>query len=1336
MATIEFEEVPESVEEAGALLGATITLYDIGSYTIINPPKGTHSSFATIHPVPSSELFVRLHHLRALLRSAPKDTPLVAAPSLLAGVLMKLLGVSNKLASAPNVDPTRRVATPPLMSTPLRKLWVDCVVLCHSLGEGLSGNARINIYGFVRNMISLAALNPRTAKAAGGTRVAALEAIEGIMMDPKLSTQIASWAFDVAHLCQRSLKSSGNGEPTYRIAAVRTACAVVISSRTAFMKTRPVEGSARLILKGALDDKAILEMVKLVKTATQDKFVEVRTGAAHLASLLAPLAIHTTVKSPRTPDAAASPTASLEDIMTLAFKNLDDVSAECAAAWAEALARCMSTAIEVGTQKIAEKTSQRDVEGRGPSPATPRGGRERSNPSNRKGVLPASMCATLPQSLKYLVSVFVKAGGELVAPRTGGAFSKGGRAVRIGFARSIIQLLRLQSSMQCIGEGKAISHKEAILIILSMVGTDMEAQLSANERGAVSIEALDATSVCTATTVRAATVSSTAFGQTPTNTLFGQAPKVSHADAGIACLATSRVLREGILDLAPETTQLGILHEFIDLCVNRQKQLKGNQLQVILIEMSHLFTRLGEAAASLLEELTPALIRFLQHADHGVRHEAAVACAAIAAIFPSWGRKIVAETIRSIQVEHAELMAIAGTGGNQQVTSPSAGPGRFRFGRRASPVKGAKTDQSMKHQYSIHGKALMITIILRDLPNLPGGLHIELLDEVMTVAEILSSTYFNDIMAVGSPSAVCTCVRAGFGMICGVLATGPTVVKKHVQRIFGLWKKASGMSSRGKQFTVDHEMICMESMLSSIVSFLKDCSELILSVPEALSQTSLALEKLLPLFYKDGRLGKIPENPAAASRLDSAKACLLEAYSWLPPGSYPMVADSIFAFAARHIQMTVENDVSCSILQSLILKEDMILDSVSFSRASYPGQVGGTRDLENDIIMRRAEAAHHTDRESALYFSCTRTKSKNQAEMEVHGSKILGMLVNDESEHKPPTVLHEVGNWLKPATPFSSSKIRLADAAIQAFAATFSLKSGKEQMRAMKMLASMVPPVNFQSPRGMGAALSEPDRRGRIEEYAASYNNITAVLVSCLKSMPIQESTHDIPIGIGPTWMTEAKTILLSVFFSRSPFVRRAAAEGLSFLSTLGVKEDAHFLQSSILHSLDEVIKGNFPAGQQGRPMSPASISAASATAFLTFASIQRSAHRIDKLQLERSRMRGSPRKAEADDVLPTLQIMIRLLPSINCGLQRGFFGVRTYALHAFGLMLSYSNKFKELTLNENDIHLLRKTVEIVEDNFLAAWTIVSSDQDQGNEVRFFLVGFLMCVTKDLKKEN
>jgi hypothetical protein len=115
------EDSPQSVEEAGALLGSTVIRYGSASFVINNPPKGIHSSFATLSPVPSSELLHRLHSLRSLLRSAPKDTPLVAAPSLLAGVLMKLLSISSNLAAtAPgNVDPTRRVDIPPMLSTPV-----------------------------------------------------------------------------------------------------------------------------------------------------------------------------------------------------------------------------------------------------------------------------------------------------------------------------------------------------------------------------------------------------------------------------------------------------------------------------------------------------------------------------------------------------------------------------------------------------------------------------------------------------------------------------------------------------------------------------------------------------------------------------------------------------------------------------------------------------------------------------------------------------------------------------------------------------------------------------------------------------------------------------------------------------------------------------------------------------------------------------------------------------------------------------------------------------------------------------------------------------------------
>lgn len=93
-------------------------------------------------------------------------------------------------------------------------------------------------------------------------------------------------------------------------------------------------------------------------------------------------------------------------------------------------------------------------------------------------------------------------------------------------------------------------------------------------------------------------------------------------------------------------------------------------------------------------------------------------------------------------------------------------------------------------------------------------------------------------------------------------------------------------------------------MLVSFVSFLKNCPELLLSVPDALNRSTLLLENVFPLVSPGGRLGEESENPAVASRLDSAKASILEAFAWLPPGSYAFAADQVFSFAAFHIQVS------------------------------------------------------------------------------------------------------------------------------------------------------------------------------------------------------------------------------------------------------------------------------------------------------------------------------------------------------------------------------------------------------------------------------------------------
>ena len=203
--------------------------------------------------------------------------------------------------------------------------------------------------------------------------------------------------------------------------------------------------------------------------------------------------------------------------------------------------------------------------------------------------------------------------------------------------------------------------------------------------------------------------------------------------------------------------------------------------------------------------------------------------------------------------------------------------------------------------------------------------------------------------------------------------------------------------------------------------------------------------------------------------------------------------------------------------------------------------------------------------------------------------------------------------------------------------------------------------------------------------------------------------------------MSKAKDLLLTLLPSASDVVRRAAAEGLGLLATLGVTEDAHFLQSTVLHSLDEVMQGKEHDGKPRAFPLEQLISAARAGSLLTLACIQRTAHSTQKNRNAKSIGR-SQQKKEKDDELPTFQMMTRVLPSLSCHGVRDFFGVRTYALHSFGLLLAYSNSLNNGKLGAEDDHLLKKAVEIVEENFLAAWSVASYDYDRGNEVRGYPV--------------
>lgn len=1284
-------DTPESVEEAGALLGAAITKCNVSSHPSIKPPKGMHSSFATMSPVPSSELFCRLYQLRELLRQAPRHEPLIAAPSLLA-VLMKLLGVSSSLA--PQFMQDGRINTPPLWSTPLRTLWVDSVVLCHVLGESLTGKARIDIYSFVKNMVALAGLNPKSQKAAGGTRMAALQVVAGLFN--QLPQKLSPWALDVLSLCTKSLKSSGNGEPSYRLASIQMAAAVAVACREARIdqqQQQDLQSSSPPILAGAMEDRALQESLKVLKQAITDKYPEVREAAAHFCAALAPLLI-----LPSRVGDKLDPTMNLEEAIQLCFKNLDDESPAVSIAWGEAMARCLTTSIAHGHQQGETNARRKDADdGEVGDDATAESSRYASS-RNAKPLSVVATCKSLPLAVKYLVEQFIKVAGELNAIRLGGPFSIGGRAARVGIGMVLVKILAIHSSTTSI-IGIEYHFKRVLVDVLAMLGPDLEKQLGSSDVSAPVLSSQKATG---------------GFG-------FGAKAK-SSADGALARLATSRVLRFGLSDMVSEVAQLSILHELTALCAGQSldqqtKPLNSQQLQVALVEISHLFCSLGEAAGSTLEDLVPLLTNCLQHPDHGVRHESAIACAAVAASFPGQARHILALSLEEIQGQHAELVTQATI---EESSKPlMASPKKSRFGGKADEA--LVVDKSLHFQFAIHGHAVLISILLWELPRLPGGLPSELLAKAMSVGEILVTCQEIDALTKANPVGACTCVEAGYGIICGALTVGPRPIKAHIPLMFGLWQRAMrSIEKGGTNFSPDQELICLDAVLSSVVAFLEHCSELLLMVPDALSQTTMMLEQAFPLFISSGRLESAPIGPGAASRHESAKASIMEAFAWLPPGSFPMIANDVFNFAMQHVQSATEGEVMSSLLPSLVNNEDKVLDSKSVCRAQRYGQVGGGIEIDYNCIVLDSEASRHGERESVMHFQSNSSRYDSAScDKELWGSRVLGTFAYDGIDLSPaPTPLHEVGTWRKPVSPSCSSKVRLVDAAVQAFSATFGLKDGKEQQQAMKLLEQMVPPLLAQLARAIGvnASLVEDQRRSKAKsEDVAAVANITAVLLACLKSLPMHEATHDIPIGLGPPWMNKAKDILLTLLPSTSNTVRRAAAEGLALLATLGVTEDAHTLQSAVLHSLDEVMQGNKPDGKpRALPVEP--VSAARAGSLLTLGCIQRTANNIRLMQTARSKGRSTASEtatAAQEHALPTMQMMTRILPSIACHATiRDAFVPRIYGIHAFNVLLAYSTYQKEDEWTAEDQHLVKKAIESVVDNFLSCWTAVSSDMD------------------------
>ena len=988
-------EFPHSVEEAGALLGASITTYGREDSTPIAPPSGMHSAFST-RKVASAELLCRLRDLRSFLRSS--EAPLVSAPSILA-LLNKILPLSTKMANS-NSDHGSNNEIPILLSNPLRKLWVDCVVLCHVLNQNRPSTQ------LVRKMSEIALLNPRSQKAAGGIRVAALDVIAGLFAAKDLAKTLAPWTLEVLNVCNKAMKSAGTGEPSYRISAVRTACATVVSCRQ-----RKLEEN--LLLPGSMEPPAIVDAVRLLRTAMVDKIPAVRSAAATLAAHLAPLLV----------THENTPPVHLDEVLQLCWKNMDDETPAMMLKWSEAWVRCSLASI-VYNQGNADKKKNE----------SPSDGGHRFV-GRRLQIVP--QLSSLGETVAYLVDYFCRIGGESTAQRFGGAFSVGGRNARVAIAVCLVQFLSYRSLL---GDQDTSLSAEALADeVLKMLDENEKVK---NSEG-----------------------------------IFTSSRNISISDRAVARECVSHVLRHGLSSGASEGVQGGLLAHFVTLLKTGQDSSCSNsqQRQVILGEISHLVTRLGLACKAIVPDVLEIADDLLIEQDPGVRTQTSYLLLAVASSFPEEGPKLLQKSLNVIREEHASMMSATSAGTPKEDSAKG-----IRFFRR-STQKEKTPEVSSRHQNALHGWSIFLSYLVRTLPSIGGRLEDEIYDDLFTVSEIMLACQFNRTMCESSPAVVCTCVRGAFLILSGVLASNVIVSETRVLFIADAWKKCvDDIQNAPGLEAIRHQIFCLDVMLASVVTFLKFRSELLLTIPDILNSITGVLEGVLPLFTANSRYQTESVTGAASISRENARASLLEAYAWLPPGSFPVAADDVFNLSAQIIQDAGDQDMPCSLLRYLVDSEDEILDVRSLDTALIETQVGRSSYLTEVMTILSSDALHF-EMESVSHLLPIIGLENNEPIL-FRSSAILGSLISSMRDVKVPSPLHEVGGWKRPVDPSTCSKTRLIDAAIQAFASTFGLKDGAEQQKVMDMLEAMLPPFLTQLARSIGVntVLVENDRRGKV----------------------------------------------------------------------------------------------------------------------------------------------------------------------------------------------------------------------------------------------------------------
>jgi len=959
-------------------------------------------------------------------------------------------------------------------------------------------------------------------------------------------------------------------------------------------------------------------VIKTLKKMQTDANTNLRYVAGCIAASFAPFAALAKEHS-RDKKALAKPYSFLDDLIGITLDYLDDVggSGKNATQWGKALSSCVVSAVGIGRRVEREemvkgakreeaeadsdshdgagnkkkfnqfnqfKSSKKSNEDDGENTSDPGAHSNSHTPSNKSSGVKINLpkfsvgsssstnapphhtqyqnltpCLSLHTSIRFLGGSFLKAGGETGVGSSSpfspsySSLSGGGRAFRGSVAIAVGHLLAELAANQTITKSGS-TMKQIIGSVLDWVGNDFynftkQANSSSHMTGGGGL----GSPVKQPHSSSTSTISGN-FNISNSNTETSDVSNSNNqhlTDLTMGKIAVGITLRS-LGQAVNESLQQRYLSELIDILTTgtakegiTSANLNQSQLQVVLTEISHLIPSLSEASKSYLEALLPALHECFEHPEHGVRFEAATCLASVCSVFPMTHiQPLLTEALQRIEENHNIIGDFAAT--------------------QSDATKEVHSAMCKLHAYTSFTAMMFHSKASKWLVTKDQYRH------VFAIAESLANRQWDEQMSSVSVSLVCTCVKAAYTLLSALLTFGPAKSSRYVGKLFRIWQNCIEAAKSGTNpptMDASHELVVLDAVTASILIFLRCCPSLLLSIPDALTRSCLLLENLLGIVSDGGRLAN-PPTISGAARLDLIKASLLEAFSWLPPGSFPLSADQLFAWACDHIKTGGEANVTTSLLPTLLSEEDDCLDSNSENS-----------NLLTMQIFLSSSAIDHSEREAMLHVNGDTVSegggdggecedggggSLGVTTMQINASALITPLKSapltpntrrwsEEKIQPPPTPLHAAGNWKKPQSPFGSAPTRLLDASIHIFACLFGLQDGLAQAKAINTLASLLPKElqvgNSQKVSlGLGnlqqTFMSESERQEIKKNSLRRVMLVVTSLLECLQALP----DHQGGFAASQDWVKKTREILLTTLSASDTQTRRGAAYGLGLL--------------------------------------------------------------------------------------------------------------------------------------------------------------------------------------------